>query len=102
VQLAYAVHAGAETLGGAVKQVRLYAAARTSTTADAGIAAAADAAVERAGDAVAEQIEVVDRVIEQLGGDFVLHRAAPQATSSASIRRATSRRTGRPAAAGSG
>jgi hypothetical protein len=72
-QLAYSVHAGAEKVGGAVKQIRMHAAGRTTTTATQELLRLLMLRSSAPEMMPPGQIEVADRVIEQLGGDFALH-----------------------------
>jgi hypothetical protein len=71
-RLAYAVHAGAEKAGCATTHVFLHSAHKTATTATQELVKLLMLQVSAPEMMAPEQIEVVDRVTEQLGENFVL------------------------------
>jgi hypothetical protein len=71
-RLAYAVHDDAETAGCAATPVHMHAAQKTATTVTQQFLRLLMLQSSAPEMMVPEQIEVADRVIEQLGGDFTL------------------------------
>src|SRR5258706_6655920 len=71
-QLAYAVHIGAEKADCAAKPIRMHAAQKASTTVTQELLRLLMLQSSSPEMMAPEQIEVADRVIEQLGGDFTL------------------------------
>ena len=71
-QLAYAVHGDAEKAGCATTPVRMHTARKTTTTVTQELLRMLMLQASSPEMLLPEQIEVADRVIEQLGGDFTL------------------------------
>src|SRR5512134_941685 len=73
-QVAYSIHAGAEKAGCATTPVRAQSAQRTTTTVEHELLRMLMLCISAPDMLAPEQIEVADRVVEQLGAEFTLRQ----------------------------